>query len=88
MLVAVLLAGIVSAYGYPVDSLWVAGVYDGGDYDITALAASSPESLVSPFSPPAVPPSPTTFLRGVSIPHGTATGPLHRTQATRAPPSP
>lgn len=86
-LAAVLLAGIVSASSYPVDSSWVAGIYDGGDYDIAALAVSAPEALSSPQSPPTVPPQPSFRLRGVPIPHGTCAGPHSPTLAIRAPPS-
>jgi hypothetical protein len=48
-LVMIFMAGIVSASIYSVDPIWVAGAYDDGDYDTTALAASSPEALVSPL---------------------------------------
>jgi hypothetical protein len=85
-LVIVLVAGIVSASVYSTDPIWVAGAYDDGDYDTTALAVSSPEALVSPLPPPTSPPSRSTFLSGSEIPRGTSAAEPRGTLATRAPP--
>jgi hypothetical protein len=85
-LVIVLVAGIVSALVYSVDPIWVAGAYDDGDYDATALAVSSPEGLVGPLPPLTAPPLRSTFLGGSEIPRGTSAAEPRGTLATRAPP--
>ena len=85
-LAIVLIAGVVSASLYPVDPTWVAGAYDDGDYDATALAVSSSEAVVGPLPRPTSPPLRGAFLCGTEIPRGSSAGELRRTPATRAPP--
>jgi hypothetical protein len=85
-LVIVLVAGIVSALVYPVDPIWVAGAYDDGDYDTTALAVSFPEAPVGPLPTLTSPPSRSTFLSGTETPRGTSAAEPRGTLATRAPP--
>ena len=86
-LIGILLAGIIGACSYPIDTLWVVGVYDGGDYDATALAVASPEALASPPSPPTALPTVSATPHGASIPSGMSSPQLRETLATRAPPS-
>ena len=85
-LVILLVVGVASASTYSVDPIWVAGAYDDGDYDATALAISSPDALVRPPPPPTPPSRKSAFLSGTELASEASTGNLRGALATRAPP--